>query len=258
MQLALLEEVTERESKRTKFRNTFLTERDCEVIEFIIEMKFASVVEVYDRFFKVTLSDENSKSNLWARKRLMQLKQGGFLRANRTPNERETYYSATYKAYYALSNIYPDKSICKPVGGFDHRTFKHDQLVLKCRLDLERQQNITNWISDRRLKASAELSGGLTALQVPDAIYSTADGEKVAFEMEISRKEKSRYSSKVTKYVSLVRQAENKRKFGKVLFVCTQDAVKDLLVKETKIYGSIFEVRSMNEFILSLAGGKNV
>ena len=126
-----------------------------------------------------------------------------------------------YSTHYALLNIFPEKAICKPVGGFDHRTFKHDQLVLKCRLDLERQQNITNWISDRRLKASAELSGGLTALQVPDAIYSTADGQKVAFEIEISRKEKSRYSSKITKYVSLVRQGEAKRKFAKVLFVCT-------------------------------------
>ena len=141
MQLALLEEVTEREEKRTKFRNTFLTERDCEVIEFIIEMKFASVVEVFDRFFKVTLSDEESKSNLWARKRLMQLKQGGFLRANRTPNERETYYSATYKAFYALSNIYPEKAICKPVGGLSQSARSSHRLHARPSL------RILNWNS---------------------------------------------------------------------------------------------------------------
>jgi len=48
----------------------------------------------------------------------------------------------------------------------------------------------------------------------------------------------------------------NKKKFDVVQIVCTQESVFDLLVKETKIYGSLFKIQIMNQFIAELAGGR--
>ena len=255
MQLALIQGLTEEPKRKTVSKNVVLSERDLEVIEFIIDMKFASVEDIFEKFFKVTLSSQEAKSDLWARKRLLQLEQGKFLNANKVATEKISYYTATFKAFYALSNVHPEKAFVKPIGGFDMRTFVHDKLVLKCRLDLEKRFNVTSWISDRKLKSSAELSGGLSSIHIPDAIYTFPSGKRVAFELEIARKAKSRYVDKIRKYVQVMRSTEAaKKKFDVVHFVCTQDAVYDLLVKETKIYGGLFLIQTMNQFIAELSG----
>lgn len=257
MQLALMRELSFIPERKVTSKNVILTSRDLEVIEFIIDMKFVSIEDVFQKFFKVTLSAESAKSDLWARKRLLQLEQGKFLKAHKVQTEKLTYYTATFKGYYALTNVYPEKAFTKPVGGFDHRTFAHDKLVLKCRLDLEERLKVTNWISDRKLKSSPELSGGLSSIHIPDAIYLTPSGQRVAFELEIARKSKSRYADKIKKYVQVMRSLDaNKKKFDVVQIVCTQEPVFDLLVKETKIYGSLYKIQTMNQFINELAGGR--
>lgn len=254
MQLALMRELTLEPERKVTSKNVILTSRDLEVIEFIIDMKLVSIEDVFQKFFKVTLSSEAAKSDLWARKRLLQLEQGKFLKAHKVQTEKLTYYTATFKAYYALTNVHPEKAFTKPVGGFDHRTFAHDKLVLKCRLDLEERLKINLWLSDRKLKASPELSGGLSSIHIPDGIYTLPTGQRVAFELEIARKSKSRYADKIKKYVQVMRSMDsNKKKFDVVQIVCTQEPVFDLLVKETKIYGSLFKIQTMNQFINELS-----
>lgn len=267
MQLALIRELTEVPERKVTSKNVNLTSRDLEIIEFIIDMKFASVEDVFQKFFKVTLKEESALSDLWAKKRLLQLEQGHFLRAKKIPMEKHLYYMATFKGYYTLTSVHPEKAFTKPVGGFDFRTFGHDKLVLKCRMDFEEHLKIQSWISDRKLKSSVELSGGLTSRQVPDAIYTTVSGERIAFELEISRKAKSRYSEKIRKYVQLLRNTEpSKKKFDLVQILCTQEPVYDLLIKETKIYGSFFKVQNPTQFAQEIElkrssiinGGSNV
>lgn len=259
MQLALIKELTPEPERRVSSRNVFLTERDLEVLEFIVDMKFASVEDVFRKFFKVTLNSEAARSDEWARKRLFQLEQGQFLKAHKVQQDKVTFYTATLKSYYALINFYPDRPFTKPVGGFDHRIFIHDKLVLKCRLDLEERLGVTSWLSDRKLKAYPDLAGGLSHAHIPDAIYKTSSGASVAFELEIARKSKSRYQDKLKKYVQVLRTLDvSRRKFELVQFVCTQDSVHELLVKETKIYGSLFKIQTIGEFISELTGGSNV
>lgn len=80
----------------------------------------------------------------------------------------------------------------------------------------------------------------------------------MAFELEIARKSKSRYQEKVKKYVSVIRSSdETKRKFQSVLFVCPRNTVRDLLANETKIYGKLLRVLTMQEFIAELIGASN-
>ena len=256
MQLALIEEDNTETERKINYRNVILTSRDLEVIEFIIDMKFASIDDIYRKFFRFTLSTEPSKSDFWTRKRLFQLEQGKFLKAHSVETKRLTYYTATFKAYYALSTIHPERAITKPIGGFDQRTFSHDKIVCKCRLDLEDVLKVSSWLSDRKLKSSSELSGGLSSVHVPDAIYTLPSGQRVAFELEISRKSKARYLDKIKKYVSVLRSQDlTKKKFDVVQFVCTQDPVFEFLSQNTKIYGSLFNVQTMSQLISELNGG---
>ncbi len=258
MQLALIPEVTEYGSRKINSKTLSLTTRDLEIIEFIIDMKFAAIEDVFEKFFKVTQDQMPAKSNLWARKRLLQLEQGKFLKAHKLHQEKTTFYTATFKGYYAVSNICPEKTLCKPIGGFDSRTYGHDKTVLKCRLALETQWNVTNWVSDRKLKSFPDFAGGLSNQYVPDGIFTTPSGEKVAFELEIARKAKSRYQDKIRKYVSHMRSSDaTSRKFESVLFVCPKQTVCDLLIKETRIYNKLFKVKAMHEFIAELIGAKN-
>ncbi len=178
------------------------------------------------------------------------------MKAHKIESDKITYYTATFKAYYALSTVHPERAITKPIGGFDQRTFSHDKMVCKCRLDLEDVLKVSSWLSDRKLKSSSELSGGLSSVHVPDAIYTLPSGQRVAFELEISRKSKARYLDKIRKYVSVLRsQDSTKKKFDVVQFVCTQDPVFEFICQNTKIYGSLFKVQTMKELISELKGG---
>lgn len=257
MQLGFEQEVRGFGDRKLNSKNVELTNRDLEIIEFIVEMKFAATEDVFEKFFKVTQSHTQAKSDLWARKRLLQLEQAKFLKAHKLHEERTTFYTPTYKAYYALTNIYPEKLFCKPALSIDTRTYGHDKTVLKCRLALESRFKITSWLSDRKLRSFPELTGGLSGVYVPDGIYTLPDGKSIAFELEIARKAKTRYAEKIDKYLSLLRSMDaTKKKFECVVFVCAKESVRDQLVMETKIYGNIFRVLTMQEFINELNEGK--
>lgn len=139
----------------------------------------------------------------------------------------------------------------KPSGGFDQRTFLHDRGVLRARLHLESLRLVNLWLSDRKLKSSTGLAGGLQVQYIPDAIYVTPAGVRVAFELEIAVKAKNRYQDKIKKYVQLMRSTNMQHKvFDRVQFVCAKDTVAKFLIKETRIYGELFEVVTADDFFL--------
>ena len=74
--------------KETSLSGLVLTERDLEVISFVNEMKFASLDELYFKFFKVLKSGAESKSQWWARERVSGLVKSKFLSRVYSFNER--------------------------------------------------------------------------------------------------------------------------------------------------------------------------
>lgn len=161
-------------------RRVELTERDLGVLEFILEMKFARVRDVFQKFFKTTLSAEEAKSEAWAKKRLHQLVQARFLRVTYSHLDSERYFTTTLKAYNALATTSPSRTMTKPARGFDHRTLLHDRLVIDFRLELELSLGEVHWISDRRLKSQAAADYGLNSANVPDGIYRMPNSDVVA------------------------------------------------------------------------------
>lgn len=254
MQLAMSGLFLEVPEKKSPSKRIVLTERDFEILEFILDMKFVSLEDVFFKFFRIKQGQEEAKNDLWARKRLLQLEQAKFLRSVRSFSESTRYYTATFKAYYALSNGKPGAQITKPCGGIDQRTFVHDKAVLKARLHLEAVEKVSSWLSDRKLKCSSELTGGLSTVYVPDAIYKTLAGARVAFELEIAVKAKSRYQDKIKKYVHLMRSTNVQHKIcDRVQFACAKDTVAKFLIKETRIYGELFEVLTVDDFFAKKA-----
>ena len=73
--------------------NFKITEREQEILRFILEMKFASVDQIYEKFFQL----EDSKSSRYAYERVQKLVKAGFLVAQKIHTEDKTYYLITLK-----------------------------------------------------------------------------------------------------------------------------------------------------------------
>ncbi len=235
-----------------------LVERDLRVLEFILEMKFAGSAEVFERFFsRVHDGEVRAASGEWTRKRLRQLTQGGFLRAGVGIHGGASVYFATFKAYYALISVYPERVFPKPTGGLDLRTFVHDRELLFVRMEYERTMPGLSWVSDRRLKQGFASDIGLAGVHVPDALIELPGVGTTALELEIAMKSRDRYRDKVARYVRLIRESRTKPNgLRKVIYRCLREPVFEALSKECRVYGDMFEVVLSKLTITKLRGGK--
>lgn len=221
-----------------------LSPRDFEVLEFIIDMKFAGCAEVFEKFFsRVGPERSMASSTEWARKRLRQLEAVGLLRTDVGIGIRDRVYFATFKGYYAVNSVHPEKMLAKPNGGLDYRTFVHDRELLLVRLEYERKHEALNWVSDRKLRMGLDSNLGFTAANVPDALIMLPDVGVVALEIEIAQKSRARYRDKVQRYVRIIRESrERSDGLRKVVFRCLKRACFEALKKECEIYAEMFEV----------------
>lgn len=235
-----------------------LVERDLRVLEFILDMKFAGCAEVFERFFsRVHDGEVVAASHEWTRKRLRQLTQGGFLRAGVGVHGGAAVYFATFKAFYALSSVYPESVFPKPTGGLDLRTFVHDRELLAVRMEYERTASGVSWVSDRRLKQGFASDIGLSGVHVPDALIELPGVGLVALELEIAMKSRERYRDKVARYVRLIRESRAKPKgLRKVIYRCLREPVFEALSKECRVYGDMFDVALTKPAVTVLRGDR--
>lgn len=235
--------------KTKKSRGIILSERDLSILLFLLDMKFASIKDIFEKFFSVTLEGEVAKSNVWTIGRLQQLEKAGLIKSVHSFSDRRKYFMATVKAYRVVSERMDLDLISKPLNTIDLNTFEHDKAVLESRIILENKRAATCWISDRQLRSSAELAGGLTAKYIPDGIYTNIENVRVAIEIEIAIKSRSRYQDKIKKYLQVMRSQNVKHKtFDRVLYICDRERTVEYLRKETKIYGDLFEIKSYKDF----------
>lgn len=222
-----------------------LVERDYRILEFVLEMKFAGCIEVFEKFFmKVNGGAQEAASQEWARKRLRQLCYAGFLRSCVSITGGANVYAASYKAYYALAQVDAHRSFPKPTGGLDTRTFLHDREMLLLRLNFERDRGEVNWISDRSLRQGFGERFGLYGIHVPDGLVQLSPGNWGGIELEIASKSRERYEDKVSRYVKLIRTGREKPDaIRKVIYFCLRPQVFDALTKECRPYGEMFEVK---------------
>jgi|GEM_PF-712651 len=246
---ALVQNIRELDLERTANRkvnekpiNVQLTERDFKIIEFILEMKFASRNEVFQKFFSVT-SQGPAKSNLYALERLALLEKAGFLKGVRSFSEITRYFVVTKKGYEALQSKVNFEKIPKPSPNIFERVFVHDKLVLLSRMEFEKAHPEGRWISDRKLRSGMAEMFSLPSVYIPDAIYELPTGEKVAFEFENALKGKSEYREKISYFAKLMDLKQNDpNMFSRVRYRCVREDVFRILMAETARYPGRFTV----------------
>ncbi len=225
-----------------------LVERDLKVIDFILDMKFATATDIQQKFFaRAPELPPVLHPTKWAKRRLMQLSRAGFLRPAVGIGIRESVYFATFKAYYALNAVYPSELRPKPTGGLDLRTFVHDRELLLLRQEYAERFGEVDWVSDRRLKQGHGATLGLLGPDVPDAVIVLPEIGRVAIELEIASKSRARYREKIARYVRLIRESRTKPDgIRKVTYHCLRRPVLEIVRAETRIYGDLFEVVDSN------------
>lgn len=217
------------------------TSRDLDILEFVLEMKFATIQDIHSKFFRFTRSGQESSSLRWARERLAILVRTKMLEPLKEVCHK-TLYVLTQKGYLYLRNSRDQKNYCRPLLDVDGRTFDHDQRVIQSRIALESSGQIKEWISERQLSEIDEVKKYLPTEFRPDAIYINPQGQKVAFELEIARKSKDRYHQKVKRYIQVMTEGNaQSRIFESVHYVCEKQTVLDLVKSETQLYQPLFQ-----------------
>ncbi len=234
-----------------------LVSRDLEILEFILDMKFSSLEEVFQKFFSVTKAETRAKSSDWARDRLARLEQYGYLKSFQVGVPQVKYYIATEKAYQSILTSREVEKLPKHMNTIDHRILIHDRMVLKSRIEFEKVQPEGKWISDRKLRAGMASMFGLPSAYIPDAIYELPTGERVAFELENAHKGKSAYEEKIVYFVKLMRaRKDDPNMFSRVRYRCLKEAVFKQLTELTAMYGEMFSVELWEPEFLKVQGGE--
>lgn len=220
-----------------------LVERDLKVLEFILEMKFAGYSEVFEKFFSAPRTGGSTESMEWARKRLRQLEQAGFLQSEVSLLGGSKVYVVTLKGYYALSRVFPERGFPKPNVGLDLRTFAHDRELILFRLEVENGNGDVAWISDKKLKHGDGEVFGLSGGDVPDGLMKIPVLGWVAVEIEIATKARQRYRDKVQFYLKLIRDRKGESNAVQLVrFICLRESCFKILSDECSAYGDYFSV----------------
>ena len=235
--------------KLARIESYRFTNRDLDILEFILEMKFATIQEIHCKFFKVTRSGQESYSLRWARERLAALVKTKMLEPLKEVCHK-TLYVLTQKGYFYLRNSRNTKTFCRPLYDVDGRTFDHDWRVIQLRIAFEAKGIAKEWVSERQLSDTDQLAKILSSEFRPDGIYTNESGQKVAFELEIARKSKERYRQKVKKYIQVMTEIDpNSRFFEKVHYVCEKQNIIDLLKIESQLYQPLFQFSLESNFL---------
>lgn len=217
-----------------------LVGRDIEILGFILTMRFANVVQIAERFFRQV----GVRSDRYVYRRLQLLKQAGWLAANKVFTEPKEYLTATKAAAELLRSSAPEFGDLPALNGIDFRNFEHDKRVVSARIWLENKKGAIGWVSERALRSTFKreipvaFQRYLNPVSVPDGIFLTKGGDRVAFELEHAPKERSRYRDKLRRFRMIMDSDASKFLFSKVLFVCTSQRVFRLVEEESRVLDS--------------------
>lgn len=215
-----------------------LTERDYDLFSFLLDQKFASLEAIYYRFFdnRKSIHERPPKEYFVARQRLGLLRRAGLITTQRVYSESKSVYLLSPLGSRALEGKFPDAIYAQPVRDVDFRNYDHDGRVNLVRVTLEREKKVLEWYSERRLRMHGFNADGasksLPESIVPDGIFLSIKGERIAVEVEASNRMKSRFEDKIQAYRSVMNSYDPKSALiHRVLFIACSDAIQTKLQK---------------------------
>jgi hypothetical protein len=175
--------------EKSKTKKVILQDRDYEVLKYILEQKFLSREQIEKWFYK---------TNDVLRNRLWELMLSGYLKKEPVALSSKDHFLIAGLGLRALAErgvngIRPAKSI-------DIRFYFHDRAVTDIRLLFEDMGLAKDWKSERVLKAEI---GSLK--KIPDGMFLSPAGKRIAFELELAPKENSRYKKILAGYQNVDR-----------------------------------------------------
>ena len=251
-----------------------LQPRDYEIMRFILEQKFCSLEAIYFRFFDVRKSkDEMLPKNLWTtRQRLSKLRALGFIKTEKVLSNGRAQFLITPFGWKILTTQSQDTIAIRPTKDIDFSMFEHDSRITMIRALTETKGKSGLWYSDKWLKSGAILIDGRHKFNFvkdlrPDAFFINSKNQKIALELEIARKSRSRLAEKIELYDDLIEDnyrrvagsdggSERFKVLDKVWFIATKPVVARFLQKliETKARNPLcFRVDSYDEIVPEIA-----
>jgi hypothetical protein len=195
------------EKKSAGFR---LTDRDVAILGFLMDQKFASLEQIYFRFFDVRASnlDPLPPGLHVTRQRIQVLMRGGLVSSQRVFSESKSLYLLTQFGHQVLESRRPEDVFAPATRDIDFRNYEHDTKINDCRIAIERAGKVVKWIPERRIRmngfASQHSAYKLPKEIVPDGVFISSKGERIAFEIETTHRKKSRYEAKRDGYLSVM------------------------------------------------------
>lgn len=242
----------ERESEATNIdrKETFVSERDISLLNFIYQMRFCTSLQIMNSIYFQKFDGTGRTSDLYIKRRLAQLVESGWLNTNTCNNgSRYYFYTTTTKAVRLLAakdfNVFGTRA---PKVNMLH--FVHDSLVTNCRSALEKSGSASSWVPEFQIKSMFNTFKKLPNRYIPDGLFINKLGELSAFEMEISRKAVARYQDKVDQYVKIIGSQFNEElPLKRVLYVASTNSVHKILTEMTKPNANIFKVELYSNII---------
>lgn len=236
------------DSITTKKAGGRLTPRDYDILRFILEQKFSSLEALYFRFFDVRKSQTDPlPKNFWtARQRLSKLRNLALIKTEKVLSTGKAHFLITPYGHKVLTTHVETVIAIQPAKSIDFSLYEHDVRVTMIRALTESKGRAKEWYSEKWLKACAIQIDGKYKFHFakdlrPDAFFINSKGEKIALELEVSRKARSRIDQKIKLYDELLSensryQGEQFKVLDKVWFITTKPVVARFLKKsiETK------------------------
>ena len=217
--------------------------RDYEIMRFILEQKFCSLEAIYFRFFDVRKSQaESLPKNLWTtRQRLSKLRHLALIKTEKVLSSGKAHFLITAFGHSILTAHVKDLILIKPAKQIDFSLFEHDVRITMLRAFTEIKGKGSQWYSEKWLKAGSIIIDKKYKYHFakdlrPDAFFINSKFEKIALELEVSRKARSRIEEKIRLYDELLEEHTQRdgtrfKVLDKVWFVATKPVVLRFLQK---------------------------
>ena len=198
-----------------------ITERDIELMGWILEQKFMTEKQVRQVFWKGT-----TKKSRNAYKRMNELQKAGFLRTNDKSTYREAIYTVSTKGIRELRAFNRNRGLGE-TSDVGYTNYKHDSVVTDIRI-MFHGWGYTDWVSERVLSKRNDLR------QVPDGMIFHRD-RYTAIEYESSQKSKHRYREIFNNY-------EFDRHVDQVLYIVGTPELAEKVSKEASLCSKLYFV----------------
>lgn len=182
-------------TEKTQEHARVITDRDVLALRIVLQMGVLTVGQAYQLVWWTS----ESKSKRYAERRMSFLTESGFLTRTVTPYSRSRFHRATRSALDLVQSQFPDFCLTTLAPVSTPEIPHSDGLAeLRCLIKINgRFQNPDNfWKSDRELRVDPDFPKERLFDSIPDAIWTTKSGKRIAVEYERTRKSGPRILAK--------------------------------------------------------------